>query len=207
VPQSIHETESLPVRTQTISTQRLTRNLDLYFDKPQPTTEEFISSQSPAFRLHVSCLLDATTFTFTFPHVLMDASGAGTVMRGLISALEGKPLLPHLDGDPWTSLVTEPRAMSPRGWTTYGPVDFMAAAESERVDLETDGPIQQRTIYFPPAEVARLKQEAMGQLEALGISVPFLSSGDVVVAWLYKVRLKLFGFIRRTDCCAAFLRR
>ncbi|CAE6501570.1 unnamed protein product [Rhizoctonia solani] len=54
------------------------------------------------------------------------------------------------------------------------------------MDLECDGLISQRTIYFPQTEVVRLKHEAMVDLRRLGLQVPFLSSGDVVVAWLYK---------------------
>ncbi|KAH7327613.1 hypothetical protein B0J17DRAFT_772083 [Rhizoctonia solani] len=186
---SVYQVESFPARTATITTQRLSRNLQLYFDESQPTAEEFISSQAPAFCLHVSCLSDATVFSFTFPHMLMDASGAGSVMRGLISILEGNTLLDELKGDPWTNLLgtAQPRTdLSLRGWTTYGPPEFTAAAEIERLALERDGPISQRTIYFPQSEIARLKGEAMTELKALGLDVPFLSSGDVVVAWLYK---------------------
>ncbi|GAB1525289.1 hypothetical protein RhiTH_008447 [Rhizoctonia solani] len=188
-PKGIHQVETLPARTSTITTQRLSRNLELYFEKSQPTLEELISSESSAFRLHVSCLADATVFAFTFPHVLMDASAAGSVMRGLVSILEGKAPLDELEGDPWADFVntTRPGAdLNLRGWTTYGPSDFMASAETERMDLERDGPISQRTIHFPPAEIARLKEQAMRELKVLGLEVPLLSSGDVIVAWLYK---------------------
>ncbi|KAF8738224.1 Transferase family, partial [Rhizoctonia solani] len=188
-PKGIHQIETLPARTSTIATQRLSRNLELYFEKSQPTLEELISSESPAFRLHVSCLADATVFAFTFPHVLMDASAAGSVMRGLVSVLEGKAPLDELEGDPWADFVNTARPgadLNLRGWSTYGPSDFMASAETERMDLERDGPISQRTIYFPPAEIARLKEQAMRELKVLGLEVPLLSSGDVIVAWLYK---------------------
>ncbi|KAF8676169.1 Transferase family [Rhizoctonia solani] len=185
----IHQVESLPVRTSTITTQRVSRNPQLYFEKSQPTLEELVSSQSPAFRLHVSCLADATVFAFTFPHLLMGASGAGSVMRGLISLLEGGELLDELEENPWVDLLnTAPPGdnLSLIRLFMYGPSDLLASAEMQRMDLERDGPISRRTIYFPPAEIARLKDQAMEELKALGLEVPFLSSGDVVVAWLYK---------------------
>ncbi|CAE6399126.1 unnamed protein product [Rhizoctonia solani] len=119
----------------------------------------------------------------------MGVSGAGSVMRGLISLLEGEELLDELEGDPWADLLnTAPPGdnLSLKGLLTYGPSDFLASAEMERMDLERDGPISRRTIYFPPAEIARLKDQAMEELKTLGLDVPFLSSSDVVVAWLYK---------------------
>ncbi|ELU36429.1 hypothetical protein AG1IA_09541 [Rhizoctonia solani AG-1 IA] len=186
----IHQVETLPVRTSNITTQRLSRSPELYFEKSQPALEELVSSQSPVFGLHVSCLADATIFAFTFSHLLMGVSGAGSVMRGLISLLEGEELLDELEGDPWADLLnTAPPGdnLSLKGLLTYGPSDFLASAEMERMDLERDGPISRRTIYFPPAEIARLKDQAMEELKTLGLDVPFLSSSDVVVAWLYKV--------------------
>ncbi|KAF8676845.1 Transferase family [Rhizoctonia solani] len=168
----IHQVETLSVRTSTIITQRLSRNLKLYFEKSQPTLEELVSSQSPAFRLHVSCLADAAVFTFTFAHVIMGASAVGSVMRGLGSLLEGKELLDELEGDPWADLLnTAPSGanLNLRGWSTYGPSDFLASAEMERIDLEQDGPISQRIIYFPPSEIAQLKEQAMKELKTLGL--------------------------------------
>ncbi|KAF8751791.1 hypothetical protein RHS01_08405 [Rhizoctonia solani] len=128
-PKGIHQVETLPARTSTITTQRLSRNLELYFEKSQPTLEELISSESSAFRLHVSCLADATVFALTFPHVS------------------------------WTHRLQE-------DGHKYGPSDFMASAETERMDLERDGPISQ-------PKGARVR----------GIA---LKLGDVIVAWLYK---------------------
>jgi hypothetical protein len=126
----------------------------------------------------------------------MDASGVGAFMRGLVAVLEDRPLLPHLEGDPWASINNSAgphRVSDLEGWTTYGPTEFMAAAEAERVDFENDGPIEQRTIYFPAGEIERLKAEAMDQIRGAGLEVRFLSSGDVIVAWLYKVLISHFG--------------
>ena len=118
----------------------------------------------------------------------MDAGGAIEVMRGLVAALEGKDPKPHLEGDPWADIAALAKSGDlPRGWTAYGPNEFALAQDVESKDLESEGPIQQRTIYFPRAEIERLKSEAMRELKGMDIEVPFLSSGDVVVAWLYKV--------------------
>ncbi|KAG9087346.1 hypothetical protein FRC06_002584, partial [Ceratobasidium sp. 370] len=177
---------SLPQRTSTISTQRLTRNLSL-FPQPASSAHAYITdTPRPGFHLHISLLLDATVFSFTFPHVLMDASGVGTVMRGLVGAMQGTTVQPHIASDPWASVLAnsdKSERGQVEGWTTYSRAEFARAAEVEQADLEQDGPIVQRTIYFPHAEIERLKSLAMREV---GQDVSYLSSGDVIVAWLYK---------------------
>ncbi|KAF8601194.1 hypothetical protein BDV93DRAFT_558689 [Ceratobasidium sp. AG-I] len=187
IPKSLHEVETLPTRTSAISTPLLTRNTSLYYHSPQPSLEHNLSTQCPTFHLHISILNDTTVLSLTFPHVLMDAGGASEIMRGLVCALEGKGPKPQLAADPWADIAALSKDREPtRGWTTYGPKEFALAQDVESNDLDRDGPIRQRTIYFPYAEIERLKSEAMRELEWMGVKVPFLSSGDVIVAWLYK---------------------
>ncbi|KAG8737119.1 hypothetical protein FRC10_008567 [Ceratobasidium sp. 414] len=186
LPKPLQSATPLPQRTTTISTQRLTRDLTL-FPQPASSAHAYISDTArPGFHLHVSILLDATVFSLTFPHVLMDGSGVGTVMRGLVGAMQSASVQPHIEGDPWASVLADSdnvEHVHVEGWTTYGPSEFARVAEVEQADLEQDGPIVQRTIYFPHADIERLKSVAMHEV---GPDVPYLSSGDVVVAWLYK---------------------
>ncbi|KAG8795182.1 hypothetical protein FRC12_017375 [Ceratobasidium sp. 428] len=198
IPQPLESATSLPQRTPTISTQLLTRNTTLYHPPsstpPHTSAYTYIPSTTPqpGFDLHVSILTDATVLSLTFPHVLMDACGAGCVLRGLVRLMEGGDVGGLVRGDPWEGVIAESRkdrgVKVVEGWTTYGPEEFGIAAEAERRDLERDGPISQRTIYFPKGEVERMKVQAMDELRELGLEgdVPYLSSGDVIVAWLYK---------------------
>ncbi|KAG8721229.1 hypothetical protein FRC09_008231 [Ceratobasidium sp. 395] len=197
IPQPLESTTSLPQRTSTISTQLLTRNTALYHPPsstpPHTSAYTYIPSTSPqpGFTLHVSILSDATVLSLTFPHVLMDACGAGCVLRGLVGVMEGEEVGGLVEGDPWEGVLAESRKdreVQVEGWTTYGPDEFGIAAEAEQRDLEADGPISQRTIYFPKGEVEKMKVQAMDELRELGLEgdVPYLSSGDVIVAWLYK---------------------
>ncbi|KAG9088982.1 hypothetical protein FRC07_012438 [Ceratobasidium sp. 392] len=190
----LHETTSLPHRTSTISTQRLDRNSTLFYPPSLPihtSAYEYIpdTTPQPGFHLHISILTDATILSLTFPHVLMDASGASTVMRSLLRSINGTDVLPCLEHDPWPSVLaspTEDGEVQLEGWTTYGPAEFALGAKVEQSDLEKDGAISQRTIYFPREEIERLKDQAMRDLKAVGKEVEFVSSGDVIVAWLYK---------------------
>ncbi|KAG8714851.1 hypothetical protein FRC09_017175 [Ceratobasidium sp. 395] len=190
IPQPLESTTSLPQRTPTISTQLLTRNTALYHPPsstpPHTSAYTYIPSTTPqpGFNFHVSILSDATVLSLTFPHVLMDACGAGCVLRGLVGVMEGEEVGSLVRGDLWEGVIAESRkdggVDEVEGWTTYGPEEFGIAAEAERRDLERDGPISQRTIYFPKGEVERMKVQAMGELRELGLEgdVPYLSSGD-----------------------------
>ncbi|KAG8796316.1 hypothetical protein FRC12_000731 [Ceratobasidium sp. 428] len=197
IPQPRESTTDFPQRKSTISAQLLTRNTALYYSPSTPPhTSAYVyipfTSPQPGFNLHVSILADATVLSLTFPHVLMDACGAGCVLRGLVGVMEGREVASLVQGDPWEGVLAESRrgrGVKPvEGWTTYGPEEFGIAAETEQRDLERDGPISQRTIYFPKGEVERMKVQAMDELKELGLEgdLPYLSSEDVIVAWLYK---------------------
>ena len=192
VDSTLKETERLYIRTNSISTQVITRNESLYRTHPLRSLDDYLSSGDPVFSLHVACLLDATILTLTIAHILMDASGFNEFIRALIITLDKEPIPPLLDQDPWAMLL--PKALhvpdipdARRGWVVLGAEARPAFRQAEENDFELDGPIQKRTIYFPAAEIARLKLQALDELQVVGKSVPFLSTNDVVVAWLYKV--------------------
>lgn len=122
----------------------------------------------------------------------MDASGYSQFIKAFILALDGMPVPPLLAQDPWAVLLPD-ALCSPsdldaiRGWTVWGAEAGVASRQAEQRDFEADGPVQQRTIYFPATEIARLKHEALQELHSAGYPTPFLSTNDVVAAWLYKV--------------------
>ncbi|QRV89180.1 Transferase domain-containing protein [Ceratobasidium sp. AG-Ba] len=181
-------TTSLPQKTQTISTQVIDRNTSLFYAIPPPSSAYAYIQENPrpGFQLHVSMLSDATVISLNFPHVLMDASGVCSFMRALVGVMHGEEVGKCIEGNPFSSIpdtTTKTSKEDLEGWTTYGPDEFIVSAQAEQVDLEKDGPISQRTIYFPRDEIDRLKAEAMKEV---GETVPYLSSGDVIVAWLYK---------------------
>ncbi|KAG8698562.1 hypothetical protein FRC09_007171 [Ceratobasidium sp. 395] len=187
----LEEHESLYTRTSTISTQFVPRNESLYREQPLKTLEAYIASGDPAFALHLSYLSDATIFTLTIAHILMDASGFTEVINAFKLALDGEPIPPLLDHDPWATILPE-ALRSPsdsdasKGWAVWNLESGLASRQAEEKDTQVDGPIQSRTIYFPALEIARLKREAAEDLRKLGYEVPRLSTTDTVGAWLYK---------------------
>ncbi|KAH7336960.1 hypothetical protein B0J17DRAFT_665580 [Rhizoctonia solani] len=193
--QTIHsklaDLESLYTKTKSISTQVLARNKSLYREHPLKNLEYYLATDEPAFDLHVTHLLDATIITLTIIHVLMDASGFTEFTRAFIRTLDGEPIPPLLQHDPWSILLARALDLPDNpdarlGWTIWGAEQGAASRNAESKAFEADGPIEQRIIYFPASEIARLKREALEELEAIGTPVPFLSTSDIVSAWLYK---------------------
>ncbi|CUA68759.1 hypothetical protein RSOLAG22IIIB_03618 [Rhizoctonia solani] len=183
--------EALYIKTKSISTQVLARNKSLYREDPLKDLEHYLTTGEPAFDLHATYLSDATIITLTLVHVLMDASGFTEFAKAFIHALDGNPIPPLLAHDPWSILL--PRALdlpddpnASLGWTIWGAQQAIASRSAEVKALKAHGPIEQRIVYFPASEITRMKREALEELEAAGTPVPFLSTSDIVSAWLYK---------------------
>ncbi|KAL5632598.1 hypothetical protein ACGC1H_005521 [Rhizoctonia solani] len=191
IESKLSDLESLYTKTKSISTQVLARNKHLYRKDPLENLEHYITTGKPAFDIHTTYLLDATIINLTIVHVLMDASGFTEFTKAFVRALGGEPIPPLLSHDPWSILL--PRALdlpddpnASLGWTIWGPQQRIASRNVEAKALQVDGPIEQRIVYFPASEIVRMKREALEELEVAGTPVSFLSTSDVVSAWLYK---------------------
>jgi hypothetical protein len=194
---TLAESEKPYIRTSSISTQTISRNESLYRDRPLRNWKDYISSGDPAFEFHSAHLSDATILTLTFAHILMDASGSAEVIKALILVLDEGPIPPLLAHDPWPILLpdalrapNDPEAI--RGWAIWDSATSTEMGRAEKADFEADGQNQQRTVYFPAAEIQRLKNQALAELRRAGHDVPFLSTNDVVAAWLYKASQMFF---------------
>ncbi|KAG9128104.1 hypothetical protein FRC07_004998 [Ceratobasidium sp. 392] len=187
---TLAETESLHVRTNTISTQLAIRTDFLYRAKPPQNLHGHIASGDPIFALHAAYLTDATFLTLTFPH-LIDATGCQGVILSFLRAMDGEPIPPVLSHDPW-SIILPLAAQSPvdpdaiKSWSVWDAKSIAELQQTMAAELRADGPIQTRTIYFPANELRRLKQEAISDLQKAGYEIPILSTTDLIGAWMYK---------------------
>lgn len=123
----------------------------------------------------------------------MDAGGFNLFMKAFFAVIRGEEVAPLLLDDPFTPFFPTPNEeegdYSPPGWTLYGPPEFEAYANHAQDDEEQEGILERRIIYFPKLEIERLKVESLQELRDEGIvDVTFLSSGDIILAWVYKVR-------------------
>lgn len=155
--------------------------------------DEYVEKGVPAFHINLTVLRDATTFAFTHPHLLMDAGGFNIFMKAFFSVIRGEAVPPLMLNDPFiTPFFTTPSEdesdYSPPGWTLYGPPEFEAYAKYAEEDEGQEGVLERRMIYFPKSEIERLKVESLKELQDEGnVDVTFLSSGDIILAWVYKV--------------------
>ncbi|KEP54312.1 transferase family protein, partial [Rhizoctonia solani 123E] len=191
IDSKLSDLESLYTKTKSISTQVLTRNKHLYQNEPLTNLEHYITTGKPAFELHTTYLSDATIINLTIVHVLMDASGFTEFTKAFVCALDGEPIPPLLPHDPWSILL--PRALgrpddsnASLGWTIWGPQQGITSRNAEAKALQADGLVEERIIYFPASEIVRMKREALEELKVAGTPVSFLSTSDIVSAWLYK---------------------
>ncbi|QRV73493.1 hypothetical protein RhiJN_01507 [Ceratobasidium sp. AG-Ba] len=192
--QTLEETESFHVRTATITTQICVRTEMLYRDGPQKNLQQHIATGDPVFALHTGYLADATFITITFPH-LVDGCGYHALIMSLLSALDDQPIPPLLTHDPWAVILlealqtpTDPEAV--RSMSTWDKSAAAILQHEMEVGYRANEPIQMRTIYFPAAEIEKMKLDAMEDLKRANLEVPWLSTTDLIGAWMYKYALE-----------------
>ncbi|KAF8957841.1 hypothetical protein BDZ97DRAFT_1924222 [Flammula alnicola] len=190
--QSIKELQPSYTATSTVSIQRLGTDLSLFLREDRNlSVDEYVKRAAPAFHINVTLLRDATALAFTQPHLLMDAGGFDLVMKAFFSVVRGEEVNPLMLEDPFTpffeSQNPEEDAFSPPGWKLYGQAEFEIYGKYAKLDEEREGPLERRMVYFPKSEIERLKTESLEELRAQGITdVTFFSSGDIILAWIYK---------------------
>ncbi|KJA16711.1 hypothetical protein HYPSUDRAFT_1059892 [Hypholoma sublateritium FD-334 SS-4] len=190
--QSIKDLQPSYTTTSSISVQQLGTDISLFLRKDRNiTVDEYVQNDVPAFHINITVLRDATTFAFTHPHLLMDAGGFNLFMTAFFAVIRGEEVGPLLLDDPFTPFFATPSEekddYSPPGWTLYGPPEFDAYAKHAQDDEEQEGVLERRIIYFPKSEIERLKIESLQELHGEGnVDVTFLSSGDIILAWVYK---------------------
>lgn len=191
----LSELQPLYVQTQGISIQDIQYDCNLYLPSHPRTVEDYIAERHPVFHIHLTSLLDATIFTLTRPHIFQDGGGLDIFLRGLLSVVAGGDVPPEMEEHPF-DLYSASRAVNasgeafrPHGWFACGPSDLVDFQNFMKKVIADEGIFQKRTIYFPKSVIEVWKADCLSQLRADGIeNVPYLSSGDVITAWIYKVR-------------------
>lgn len=147
---------------------------------------------------------DYKTFTaigFARSHGVFDGVGAGLVMRALIAELNNKPwpvpshLTPGVNINPIVRLLEREenpaidgayRAFTPTGISGF--LKMVAWHTRERYLRGAD----RRICLVPKDAFDRLVEGVKGELIKKGHATNSVSSGDILTAWLYKVRVSLF---------------
>lgn len=158
-----------------------------------PTTlQQYLTTDSPVIRLHITCFTNATIVTVVFPHAIYGALGFKNLLIAWSTSLQGDKELPALLGaheDIMDGIAVEKppypygiEAMKIRGW---GFVKF--ALRTLWTVFVRHRTVESRMLFIPRDFMVRLKAAAMKDLKNayghLGDKAPFVSESDVLTAW------------------------
>lgn len=151
--------------------------------------EELIEQELPMTRLHITTVEDASMVAIYVPHILCDAYGITVIMRNLVRVLDGHPPPAALDHqDPFRRYKHNFGNINsaPTGWRTLSPADKAALYAREMWEQMFNGPLESRNVFFPAAEVDRIKHQAMDELRAMHRDHR-ISTSEAIVAFCLKV--------------------
>ncbi|KAM7208254.1 hypothetical protein V8F20_001534, partial [Naviculisporaceae sp. PSN 640] len=168
------------------------------------TLEEYLCSDEPILRVHVTSFTDATVVVLLWPHAVAGALGVKNILSAWSRSLRGDGSVPPLLGaseDVLDGISTnsDPKSLEPyslsaseiKGW---GFVKFLARL---LWTVFRRPKIDSRALFLPHEFVTHLRQACLDELQqprqagnghvggkAPPLSAPFLSEGDVLTAWL-----------------------
>ncbi|KAJ5766285.1 uncharacterized protein N7511_003901 [Penicillium nucicola] len=162
--------------------------------------DDWLYSDIPLVSVHVVTFEDKTLVSVSYPHVLTDAQGFGTILKGWTAVLRGRedevpvfqgfstdPLASLGDNAPPTDLCYKKQTLSVIGAVVFG---------IRYVYGQLFHPCDQRILVVPEAYFDQIREQAMEEL-AMSMTkadqaeqgAPFLSHGDIVLAWWTKMTL------------------
>ncbi|KAM5342903.1 hypothetical protein ACJ41O_013869 [Fusarium nematophilum] len=153
--------------------------------------EDYLKSDCPQLTLHVVSFTDATLVSLCWPHIAADAMSLREIGAAWSLVLAGResevpPMLSAGEKDPMARagidrVFVERHALQEQqvqGWRLFlWGIRFI-------LDLLWWRTMETRTVFLPQRAVQELRSEAMASLAATPSLAPFVSDGDVVVAWL-----------------------
>ncbi|KAK8087331.1 hypothetical protein PG994_002305 [Apiospora phragmitis] len=158
-------------------------------DVPQ-SQDDYLYSDRPALGLRVVSFSDKTVVVLHWLHSLFDAVAMGAVLDAWTLALQGReeeiPTPQGVREDPLAEFgmyPTEKHVLADRRLYTSGLVKYGA---NNILDI-TWRRKANRVVCVPKAFLDKLRAQAMDDLAAAGYENPFVSEGDVLVAWFSRI--------------------
>jgi hypothetical protein len=165
----------------------------LFNERDCPTKlDDYLYQDRSVFGIHIVSFRDATILIIHGNHCAMDGFGRRAVIDAWILMLKGKEddILSPCDyhEDPLSELGTDTSAshkLSARKLSTFGLIGW---ALNNIVDLAIRRS-ETRLMCLPAGFVEKIRTAALHELlnTHIGSEKPFVSDGDVIVAWLAKL--------------------
>ncbi|PVH77172.1 hypothetical protein DL98DRAFT_639008 [Cadophora sp. DSE1049] len=150
--------------------------------------EEYLARDEPQISLHVVTFTDATLFTISYLHSLMDGLGAEALLRGWTAVLDGReqdvPRMIGYDKDPIKPLIGKTPGERNVQYNRYHSNPWVPTSIKMLDTTYT-------WLRIPDSILATLRDQAMQELRQLNPSgKEFVSRGDIFVAWLVKALVR-----------------
>lgn len=158
---------------------------------------DFTQADVPVLSLHVVSFDDATLVSITWPHVLTDASGLKALLYAWSLVLAGREdEVPRLLGaveDKAYDIAIPPAVMpadTRLGADVLDGSGFFLFVLRMFLDIARDKTAENRTLFLSAAGMQALRDQAMLDIadeSGEDGGKPFVSDGDVLVAWLSRM--------------------
>ncbi|KAI0185005.1 hypothetical protein EV127DRAFT_213976 [Xylaria flabelliformis] len=182
----------LPKLTDTPSLHPGPRSFDSFNPIPDcpDKLRDYVYSDRPILRLHVTSFTNSTLVTLIWPHVVAGGLGVKEIISAWSKTLHSDDDIPALlgtDKDVLDGIGTDkdnpvPYHLGPSEIKGWGFVKFALRLVWE---VLMHPQVESRAICLPRQFLSQLRESCLNELRAVhqGDSAPFLSEGDVLEAW------------------------
>jgi len=193
IPGVIEKTYRYPRASLSIQCTVKNNHHDLFSKDGPRSIGAYMKSNIPVVQLQVTLFDNATIVGLTTPHVLCDGHGNKEIMVALTRILRGEEIEDLHTEDPFTPFVIpeekkdEP-IKTPPFWRVFSTWDMATFMGHLMVDLVKTRDITNRHLFFPKAEIERIKEQAVNDLKKEKGDDPdaWISSSDAIVAFCLK---------------------
>lgn len=147
--------------------------------------DDYLNTDIPQLGLHIVSFKDKTLVCLDWPHTLMDAMGKRALLDAWTLMLQGRPNeIASPQGayvDPLADLgknPTEPHKLASERLSMFGLAQY---GVSNILDFFRSQ--ENRMVCVPGPFVAKLREEALADIQSNPEMCSFLSEGDVLCAW------------------------
>ncbi|RLL97470.1 hypothetical protein CFD26_105747 [Aspergillus turcosus] len=164
--------------------------------------DDYIKSDRPVFAVHAVTFNNCTILTVSFSHVVADGVSFGILLEAWMAVLRGREGdVPPFSGYRDDHLAKLPLRASPAPYIHLDrllkPVGLAGFIIREIIEYLKAPKEELRTVGIPDSFVANLRAKALEELGSRSsessIQQPFVSNGDILLAWWSRTILRALG--------------
>jgi hypothetical protein len=161
-------------------------------------SDDYISRDEPQISLRINSFGDATLVSLSFLHNLTDGQGIGTILRAWSDVMAGEELKVSEKIDAFEDALAKLGSTVPEQQLQFAEkltgLESKPSMPADAWDALIAAKSESKSIFLHRSVINKIRQKAIADLEAKGFPIeaaanndpskPFLSEGDILVAWL-----------------------